>query len=183
MTYICSTHVSRFTYIFCLKYKTSLQCCCWSWSIAAQHSCNLRIFYMGVVLGITIISCILIKSLLLSHSHPISPYRNKYIEISFEGTAALRIRYSMVCTHTSWSPRKSPPFEMSCTPYFVQNMAPMALSLGNLAPCYETCKNPSMFHECIILDKSTWSNLGFMIWFKWPTVSFLMNSLIWICHE
>ena len=57
------------------------------------------------------------------------------------------IRYSMVYTHTSWSPRKSP--------HFVRNMAPMALSLGNLAPCYETCKNLSMFDECIILDKST----------------------------
>ena len=49
-----------------------------------------RKFYMGVVLGITVILCILFKSLLLSHSHPISPYRNKYIEISCEGTAALR---------------------------------------------------------------------------------------------
>ena len=58
--------------------------------ILYEHSRNLRKFYVGAVLGITMILCILFKSLLLSHSHPTSPYRNKYIEISCEGTADLR---------------------------------------------------------------------------------------------
>ena len=96
MTYIYSTHVSGFRsgyiqvdlYILPKNIKQVF-------SVFADHdplllsTCNLRKFYMGVVLGITMILCILFKSLLLSHSHPISPYRNKYIEISCEGTAAL----------------------------------------------------------------------------------------------
>ena len=41
---------------------------------------------MGVVLVIMGILCILFKSLLLSHSQPRSPYRNKDMEISCEST-------------------------------------------------------------------------------------------------
>ena len=42
------------------------------------------------------------------------------------------IRYSMVYTHTSWSLRKflPPPPKMLSRPYFLRNMAPMALSLA-----------------------------------------------------
>ena len=53
-----------------------------------------------------------------------------------EVTGSPLIRYSMVYTHTNWSLRKSPPFKMPSRPYFVrniyflQNMAPMALSLA-----------------------------------------------------
>ena len=95
MTYIYSTHVSGFKsgyiqvdlYILPKNIKQVF-------SAFADHDplllSTLAILenFMGVVLGITMI-CILFKSLLLSHSHPISPYRNKYIEISCEGTAAL----------------------------------------------------------------------------------------------
>ncbi len=57
---------------------------------AEQRSHNLRKFpqiyavFMGVVLVIMRILCILFKSLLLSHSQPPSPYRNKDMEISCE---------------------------------------------------------------------------------------------------
>ena len=106
---------------------------------------------MGVVLGIAMILCILFKSLLLSHSHPTSPMETSILKLVVRVLLLCVIRYSMVYTHTSWSPRKSPPFKMSCRPYFVRNMAPMALSLGNLAPCYETCKNLSIFHESVCI--------------------------------
>ena len=124
---------------------------------AAQHSCNLRKFYMGVVLGITMILYVFFLKVyccLIPTQSP--PIETSILKLVVRALLLCIIRYSMVYTHTIWSPRKfPPPFKMSCTPYFVRNMAPMALSLGNLAPCYETCKNLSIFHECIILDKST----------------------------
>ena len=70
-------------YILPKNIKQVLIHCC----IAAQHTRNL---YIEVVLGITMILHILFNSLLLSHSHPTSPYTNKYIEISCKGAAALR---------------------------------------------------------------------------------------------
>ena len=58
-------------------------------------------------------------------------------KVSPQGTPLTReiiglplIRYSMVYTRTSWSLRKSPPPQMLSRPYFLQNMAPMALSLA-----------------------------------------------------
>ena len=124
---------------------------------------------MGVVLGIWqwyYVFFLKVYCCLIPTQFP--PIETSILKLVVRALLLCVIRYSIVYAHTSWSPRKSRPpprFQMSCTPYFVWNMAPMAPSLGNLAPCYETCKNLSMFHECIILDKSTWSNLGFMIWF------------------
>ncbi len=63
-----------------------------------QRSHNLRKFpqiyavFMGVVLVIMRILCILFKSLLLSHSQPPSPYRNKDMEISCESAGSLSHR-------------------------------------------------------------------------------------------
>ena len=76
------------------------------WALT-KRSHNLRKFpqiyavFMGVVLVIMRILCILFKSLLLSHSQPPSPYRNKDMEISCE-SAGVELCVS-ICFKWRWA--------------------------------------------------------------------------------
>ncbi len=80
--------------------KNNMQFHSYCYERSEQRSHNLRKFpqiyavFMGVVLVIMRILCILFKSL-LSHSQPPSPYRNKDIEISCE-SAGSEIHCSLV---------------------------------------------------------------------------------------